>query len=420
MALLAKAVAADHQLLDESTIRETLQAGLGGQFQKARVLVLIPDHTRTMPLPQLFRLMVNTLHDVSQLDFMVALGTHPPLTHEQLLHLVGISYEESQKEYAHVGLLNHIWNDPELLLQLGVLPLEQIQTIAGDNWHPSLGGDVPVQINQLAMTYDQIIILGPTFPHEVVGFSGGAKYLFPGISGPEMINVTHWLGALITILDTIGIENTPMREMIHAAAAMVRVPITLVSVVVEKEGLAGMFIGDMQTAFHEAVQLSSALQITWVDEPFQQVLSFAPPMYDELWTAAKAMYKLEPAIADGGEVIVYAPHLEKVSDVHGKYLHRIGYHVRDYFLKQWEQFQDVPLGVLAHSTHLKGSGTFENGIENPRITVTLASKMSREDCERLNLGYLDYRTINPADWQGREGVLYVPKAGEMLYRLKAR
>ncbi|MBZ0310021.1 MAG: hypothetical protein K8I82_28430, partial [Anaerolineae bacterium] len=206
--------------------------------------------------------------------------------------------------------------------------------------------------------------------------------------------------------------------IIHTAAALVPVPVTLVSMVVQKDGLAGMFIGDLQTAFHEAAQLSSQLQITWVDQPYQRVLSAAPPMYDELWTAAKAMYKLEPAITDGGELIVYAPHLEKVSEVHGRYLYQIGYHVRDYFLKQWEQFKEIPLGVLAHSTHLKGSGTFEQGIEHPRIQVTLATGMSREDCERLNMGYQDYRTINPADWQNQEGALYVPKAGEMLYRWK--
>ncbi|MBZ0309414.1 MAG: nickel-dependent lactate racemase, partial [Anaerolineae bacterium] len=185
MALLAKAIANPHAVLDETVIRDILQTGL--QFQKARVLVLIPDHTRTLPLPQLFRLMVDVLRDTTQLDFMVALGTHPPLSFEQLLMLVGLSRQGYENNYAQIGLLNHAWDDPQMLRQLGVLPAEQIKAIAGEYWHPSLGGDVAVRINRLAMTYDHIIILGPTFPHEVVGFSGGAKYLFPGISGPEMI-----------------------------------------------------------------------------------------------------------------------------------------------------------------------------------------------------------------------------------------
>ncbi len=416
----AQAIAPISELLDEQTIRETLIQGLAGQFTGARVLILIPDHTRTLPLPQLFRLTTEILADTKQLDFMVALGTHPALSEESLCKLVGITLEQRQTTYKDIGLLNHAWDQPDALTQITTLTQDQIKVLAGEIWHPSLGGDVPVRINKLALAYDQIIILGPTFPHEVVGFSGGAKYLFPGISGAEMINVTHWLGALITIMHTIGIEDTPVRAVINAAAEHVTTPIKLVSMTVIKDGLAGIFIGDHLNAFHAAAQLSSQRQITWVEKPYQRVLSVAPPMYDELWVAAKAMYKLEPAIADGGEVVIYAPHLDTVSHVHGKYIYQVGYHIRDYFLKQWEQFQDVPLGVLAHSTHLKGSGVFENGLEQPRINVTMASRISPEDCARLNLGYLDPDQINPADWQNREdeGILFVPKAGETLYRVK--
>ena len=417
---LLKTVAEPGQLLSAEAIRATLEAGLAGKFSGARVLVLIPDHTRTLPLPMLFSMVVDILSDTLQLDFMVALGTHPPLDDAALGKLVGITPHERRYDYGHIGLLNHAWDDPDALADIGMLTVDQIKQLAGEYWHPSLGGDVPVRINRLALSYDQIIILGPTFPHEVVGFSGGAKYLFPGISGAEMINVTHWLGALITILDTIGIEHTPMRDMIHAAAAFVPTPILLVSMVVVGDGLAGLFIGDHLEAFHAAAQVSSQRHIQWVDKPYQQVLSWSPAMYDELWTGAKAMYKLEAAIADGGEVIVYAPHLDTVSHVHGKHIYRIGYHVRDYFLKQWDQFKDVPAGVLAHSTHLKGSGTFENGVEHPRINVTLSSKISAEDCQILNLGYRDPAQIDPQAWAGREseGVLFVPKAGEILYRLK--
>ncbi|MBZ0290560.1 MAG: lactate racemase domain-containing protein, partial [Anaerolineae bacterium] len=417
---LLKTVAEPGQLLSAEAIRATLESGLAGRFTGARVLVLIPDHTRTLPLPQLFSMVVDILSDTLQLDFMVALGTHPPLDDAALGSLVGITPHERRYQYGHVGLLNHAWDDPDALADIGTLTVDQIKQIAGDYWHPSLGGDVPVRINRLALSYDHIIILGPTFPHEVVGFSGGAKYLFPGISGAEMINVTHWLGALITILDTIGIERTPVRDMIHAAAALVPTPVTLVSMVVVGDGLAGLFIGDHLAAHHAAAEISSERHIRWVDKPFQQVLSWSPPMYDELWTGAKAMYKLEAAIADGGEVIVYAPHLDTVSHVHGKYIYQVGYHVRDYFLKQWDKFKDVPAGVLAHSTHLKGSGTFENGVERPRINITLSSKISAADCKILNLGYRDPTQIHPQEWANREseGILFVPKAGEILYRLR--
>jgi len=142
-------------------------------------------------------------------------------------------------------------------------------------------------------------------------------------------------------------------------------------------------------------------------------------MYDDIWTAAKGMYKMEPAIADGGEVIIYAPHITEISYTHGQIIDQIGYHVRDYFLKQWERFKDYPWGVLAHSTHLRGVGTFENGVENPRIQVTLATGIPEERCRHVNLGYLDPATIDMTEWEGREdeGILVVPKAGEMLYRM---
>jgi nickel-dependent lactate racemase len=319
-------------------------------------------------------------------------------------------------------LLNHEWDNPTALADIGVLTRAQVQAIAGDCWHPSLGGDVPVRINRLIFDYDHLLILGPVFPHEVAGVSGGAKYLFPGISGPDMINVTHWLGALITVLETIGIKDTPVRAMIHAATAMVTVPITLVALTVERGAVSGVFIGDHLSAWSAAADHSSQRHIIWVDQPYQRVLSHASPMYDELWVGAKAMYKLDPAIADGGEIVVYAPHLDVVSHVHGANIFKVGYHVRDYFLNQWERFSNIPLGVIAHSTHLRGSGSFVAGVEYPRIRVTLASRISADDCARLNLGYMNPDEVRPEAWQGREreGVLYVPKAGEMLYRVKQR
>lgn len=420
MPILAQATAPN--LLSHDEIRQALDIGLAGKFAGVRVLALIPDHTRSLPLPMLFRLLVEILHDAKQLDFMVALGTHPPLDENALCRLMGISHEERQSKYRHIGLLNHDWENPEALIQIGTLERAQIQAIAGDLWHPSLGDDTPIRINRRIFDYDHVLIIGPTFPHEVVGFSGGAKYLFPGISGAEMINTSHWLGALATILNTIGIKDTPVRALIHAAAAQVQQSISLVSMVVVGDGLAGIFVGDYLNAWSSAADLSAERHITWLDKPLQRVLSKAPSMYDELWTAAKAMYKLEPAIAEGGEVVVYAPHLDTVSIVHGAHIYEAGYHVRDYYLKQWECFKHLPLGVLAHGTHLRGSGTYENGVENARIRVTLASQISAADCAKLSLGYLDPASIHPEDWQGREaeGILYVPKAGEMLYRLRVK
>jgi nickel-dependent lactate racemase len=416
----SQAIASENQLLSEQGMFEALQKGLNGQFKQQKVLVLIPDHTRSLPLPYLFRTLVEILNDVKQLDFMVALGTHPALPEELLNNLVGITSEERATTYKHIAVLNHAWNDPSALVTIGNMDQDEMKALAGDFWHASLPQHVEVRLNRAALEYDHILIVGPTFPHEVAGFSGGAKYLFPGISGPEMIHATHWLGALSGVIGTIGIKETPVRAMIHSAAKRLSTPVTLVALVVSGHDLAGMFIGDMFAAWRAAADLSSQRHIQWSEKPYQQVLSCAPPMYDELWTAAKAMYKLEPAVAIGGEVIIYAPHLETVSHVHGKYIYETGYHILPYFLENWERYKHFPLGVLAHSTHLRGSGVMKNGIEKPNVKVTLASRISAHDCARLNLGYKDPASINISDWMNREaeGILYVPKAGEILYRIK--
>ena len=424
--LQAREVASAGQRISNDQIIETLHKGLDGKFTNQRVLVLIPDHTRTLPLPFLFRALVDILHDTKQLDFMVALGTHPPLSEASLYKLVGITLEERNTVFQHIGLVNHDWKTPSVLASIGIIEQDEIKQMAGEHWHSSLPDEVNIRINRAALECDQLLILGPTFPHEVVGFSGGAKYLFPGISGPDMINATHWLGALAGVVGTIGIKDTPVRAMIHAAARRLKTPVTLVALVVaasrdsgEDHGLSGLFVGDYLLAWSEAADLSAQRHIQWVNKPFERVLSCAPPMYDELWTGAKAMYKLEPAVAIGGEVIIYAPHLEVVSHVHGKHIYEVGYHILPFFLNDWERFKHIPLGVLAHSTHLRGSGVMENGIEKPNVRVTLASKIPAEDCARLNLGYLDPLKIHMEDWKDREdqGVFCVPKAGEILYRL---
>jgi nickel-dependent lactate racemase len=407
-------------ILDKEVVYQTLTQGLGGKFRGMKVLALIPDHTRSLPLPMLFKMVVEILRDVKQLDFLVALGTHPPLSETALLDLVGITPQERTDQYQHVGLFNHAWDDPSMLTTLGILEKDEIKQLAGQFWHDSMPETVPIRINKLALAYDHLLILGPTFPHEVVGYSGGAKYLFPGISGPEMIHASHWLGALATVRGTIGFKDTPVRAMIHAAAQRLQTPITLVALIVDGHDLAGLYIGDIYSAWEAAADTSAQRHVIWVDQPYKRVLACAPKMYDELWTAAKATYKVEPAVALGGEVIIYAPHLDTISQVHGKYIYEVGYHILPYFLDHWQAFKHIPLGVLAHSTHVRGSGRMIEGSEQPNITVTLASQISPADCECLNLGYRDPTSIVVEDWVGREdeGILLIPRAGEMLYRLR--
>ena len=419
-----------------------LLAGTGLDPTDKRVLVIIPDGTRTAPIPLLFRLLYEQFgRRAAQLDYLIALGTHPPMLHEAIDHLVGVTVTQRVKDepgyiiqtpsidslvgataveraqrYPNVRIFNHDWHNPQMLTTIGVISRKEAGELTGG----LLSDEVPVTLNRLILDYDLLLICGPVFPHEVAGFSGGAKYLFPGIAGPDIINFTHWLGALSTSLRTIGIKDTPVRRVIMQAAGFVPRPLLCLAMVMQGQDLHGLYIGSHTDAWSQAADLSAQLDITYVDRPFQRVLSAPAAMYDDLWTAAKAMYKTEPAIADGGEVIIYAPHITEVSYTHGNLIDEVGYHVRDYLVKQWDRYKHVPGSILAHSTHVKGTGTYDaiTGIETPRISVTLATGIPEERCRRINLGYADYRNIDPEAWKGREqeGILYVPHAGEMLYR----
>ena len=383
-----------------------------------RVLVIIPDNTRTAPLAMLFRLLCDCIGPrAAQLDFLIALGTHPPISDAAIDAMLGMAKTERAEKSPNVRVFNHAWADPRALKTFGVIARDEMGALTNG----LLWDETPVRLNRLLDEYDQIILCGPVFPHEVVGFSGGAKYLCPGIAGAEIIDATHWLGALATSMGTIGIMDTPVRRVIHRVAEFVTTPLLCIALVMRGEALHGMFVGPYIDAWQRAAELSAQLNIITVPRAFQRVLSAPAPMYDELWTAAKAMYKTEPAIADGGEVIVYAPDLTEVSRTHGALIDAVGYHVRDYFVKQPQRFANVPGAIKAHSTHVQGAGEYDaaRAIETPRIRVTLATGISEEHCRKLNLGFADYTKIDADEWHNREseGILFVPHAGEMLYRV---
>lgn len=389
-----------------------------GDFGDQRVLLIIPDHTRTAPVGQIFRGLFQQLGGVTRaLDVLVALGTHPPMSEEAICRRLEITAAERGQRFGRVRFFNHAWDDPAALTTVGTLRAETIRELTGGLF----ALDVPVEVNKLLFEYDSVIIVGPVFPHEVVGFSGGNKYLFPGVAGPRILNFFHWLGAVITTPKIIGHKWNPVRRVVDQAAALVPVPKFCLALVVDPAGgLLGLFSGAPEAAWEAAVELSARHHIRYQERPFHTIVSCAPPMYDELWTAGKCMYKLEPVLADGGELIIYAPHIREFSVTHGRWIEQIGYHCRDYFLKQWDRFKDVPWGVLAHSTHVHGLGTYENGVETPRARVTLATQIPEARCRAVNLGYRDPASLRLEAYAHREaeGVLLVPKAGETLYRLK--
>ena len=408
-----------HQPLVAADVRTILAQALAEQPLTAkRVLVIIPDGTRHAPLPLLFDTLCNQLHHrVAALDFLIALGTHPPMSETAIERHLGMRASEYSERYPGVHVYNHTWNDSASLAQIGILSASEVELLTEGLLHDP----IPVTLNRLLLDYDHILICGPVFPHEVAGFSGGAKYLFPGIAGPDIINATHWLGALVTSMHTIGMKDTPVRRVIDGAARLVPRPISCIALAVKGDDLYGLFCGSCEEAWSAAADLSAQLEIVTVQRPFQRVLSIPSKIYDDLWTAAKAMYKTEPAIANGGEVIIYAPWLSEVSYTHGALIDVVRYHVRDYFTKQPDRCAHVPGMIKAHSTHVKGAGSYDlsHHYELPRIRVTLATAIPEERCKRINLGYLNPNLIHLDEWEGHEdqGILVVHNAGEVLYRL---
>lgn len=405
--------------LTDDELRATLTEGLGPlSWQDQRVLVIVPDATRTAPIGRCFRQLYDRIGpSVRALDVLIALGTHPPMSEAARDRLLGFAPGERQSAFAKVRIHNHEWQDPDTFAVLGTIDGDEMAHLT----EGYLTEPMEVRLNRMVLDCDRVVILGPTFPHEVVGFSGGNKYFFPGIAGGDVIDFTHWLGALHTNLAIIGTKDTPVRRVIDRAVSLIPTERVCCSLVVAgPDDLYGLYVGTPEEAFKAAADLSAQVHVKYVPRTYHTVLSVAPGMYDDLWTGGKCMYKLEPVVADGGELVIYAPHIDEVSYTHGKALDETGYHVRDYFVKQADRFRNVSGCVKAHASHVKGAGTFEDGVERPRVTVTLATRIPRERCERINLGYRDPDSIDIESFAGREneGVLLVRKAGEYLYRVR--
>lgn len=405
--------------LEDAQVAELVaQACPVENYRGKKILLIVPDHTRTAPVGLLFKTLFQQIGAATKhLDVLVALGTHPAMSEEAICHRLEITVEQHRDEFRKVRFFNHEWDNPAALTEIGTLTASEVSELTAGLFSM----DVPVEINKLVFEYDQVIIVGPVFPHEVVGFSGGNKYLFPGVGGPKILNFFHWLGAVVTNPMIIGNKWTPVRKVVDRAGALVKVDkLCFCMIVAPDKSLAGLAAGTPEAAWDAASELSKQVHIVYKEKPFKTVLSNMPPMYDDLWVAGKGMYKLEPVVADGGELIIYAPHVTEISVTHGKVIEEIGYHCRDYFLSQWNRFKHYPWGILAHSTHVRGIGKMENGVERCRIQVTLATGIPESICRKINLGYRDPKSIRPEDFTNREdeGILYVAKAGEMLYHLK--
>ena len=381
-----------------------------------RVLAIIPDKTRDDNTDLLFPIADQFLKQrgVACFDALVAQGTHPPMTQAQKRSKIG------DDDFAG-RIFDHQWGNADEIVSLGELSAEMVSSLTGG----LIDRSVPVTINRLLArgVYDTVIVFGATVPHEVAGFAGGAKYFFPGVAGPELTHTTHWLGALAGIENTIGQVETPARKLIEAATDLVPDRIISLNSVVSRgdDGRLithALFTGDIQDAFRRAAAVSRKVHIRYTGRKYQRVIALLDSHYDELWVGGKASYKLGAVVEDGGELVIFAPHLNKLSQTHGKLIEKYGYapleSVRDMLGVSPELREN--LCIAAHLAHVAYAGRIDSdGNIVPRYRITMASGLDEQTCKRVNLGYLDYRTFDYATTD--PDTLIVNHAGRDLYKV---
>lgn len=383
------------------------------------VVLVVPDGTRSMPLPLVMGIVHSALVGrVAKLTAVIALGTHSYMETDEIERMFGAEPGGLEALYPGLEIVNHEWADHDQIVSVGRLSAETISELS----RGAMSEAVEVEINRRIVESDYAIVIGPVFPHEVVGISGGNKYYIPGCATHEIIDLSHWVGALIGVEGIIGVpEVTPVRAIINAGAELIPTERLALCLVVESGTgeLEAASFGTAEDAWAATAPIAAESHIVYTDVPFTKLLAMMPTRYDDIWTAAKGCYKAQPAMADGGEVIIYAPHVTEVSETHHE-IYDIGYHCIEYFTRQWDRFKDVPKGVLAHSTHVRGAGTYDpaTGIETNRIRVTLATGISPEVCAQVNLGYLDPATIDVDAWKADPNTKVVENAGEILFRLR--
>lgn len=406
--------------LDSATLCRILEESLAEITADERVLAIIPDKTRDDNTPQLFPMVAEILarRGAKKFDALVAQGTHAPMTEAEKLAKVGLGKEE---KYFRGEIFNHQWNVPEELTTIGELEAARVRQITGG----LLNEAIPLTINRrLARgVYDTVLIFGGTVPHEVAGFAGGAKYFFPGVAGAELTHATHWLGALAGIEAVIGRVETPTRHLIEAAAEYIPAHVISLNSLMSRNAenrlqTHALFAGDVKTAFRRAAQISRQVHIKYTNRQYKKVIALLDEHYDEMWTGGKASYRLGAIIEEGGELIIYAPHLRCFSDTHGLLIERYGYAPLEKVREMVNEFDELKnnLCVAAHLAHVAYAARQDTPTE-ARYKITLASQISEESCQRVGFGFLDYRKFNLADYRDEKDIFIARNAGRDLYLL---
>jgi nickel-dependent lactate racemase len=415
------------ELTDEQ-LEEIVKESLKNFSAVKRVLLIHPDYTRTDFTDKLVPLIYQELKNkgMEQIDSLNAGGTHRAMTIEEIRSKLGLP---NQINFTH--FYNHEYNDPQQLVTVGEIPA----SFVAKKTQGELSQSIPVVVNKLITEdYDLIIALSGTLPHEAAGYAGGLKVFFPGISGPDVIDLLHWAAVLIGIPQIIGTVDNPARDVINQGSSyifdQIKAPTISFNMVFEEEHQVipkGLYIGlgynGFIEAYRQAVRASSQLHVIYLDESLKVAVQVIDKNYDEIWTAGKGSYKLQSpgVVAPGGEIIIYAPH---INCFHSRpemdlALRQIGYHCKDYVKKYLESDPEFSKNIAAHVINVRGAGSFDvnSGKEKFDFEVTLATGISKDICESVGLGYRNPDSIRKEDFIAPEK-LWIENGGKHLYKIK--
>ncbi len=417
------APAAPVPVLSPADLRRAVRDALRVVPARARVLAVIPDRTRDDNTDLLFPMLSQELaaRGASQFDALVAQGTHPAMSDAEKRAKIGAGLADMPL----LGtVFDHHWDRPSELTTLGTLTRGEVSALTGG----LMDQDVPVQLNaRLAPgMYDYVFVVGATVPHEVAGFAGGSKYFFPGVAGPELTHLTHWLGALATIERVIGRVETPTRRVIEAAADRVTTPVIAFTSVATRRasGLLthALFTGGLRETVRQGAAVSALVHVRYTGRRYRRVVALLDEHYDEMWVGGKASYKLGGIIEDGGDLVIYAPHLKSISTTHGRLIEKYGYAPLEQVREMVEGSDELRanLCVAAHLAHVSyGSRVGADGRIAPRYRITLASGIPEEVCARVKLGYQSIASVDLEGARRDPDTLVVEHAGRDLYLVES-
>ena len=415
--------------LTNEQLEEIVKESLKDFSSVKKVLLIHPDYTRIDFSDKLVPLIYQELKSkgMEKIDSLNAGGTHREMTEIEIREKLGLS---SQINFNH--FYNHEYNNPGQLVTVGEISSSFVE----EKTNGELSQSIPVVANKLITEdYDLIIALSGTLPHEAAGYAGGLKMFFPGISGPEVIDLLHWAAVLIGIPRIIGTVNNPTREVINEGSSYIfnkiKAPTISFNMVFEEKrnqvipkGLyTGVDFNGFFEAYKQAARASSQLHVIYIDEPLEFAVQVIDKSYDEIWTAGKGSYKLQSpgVMAKGGEIIIYAPH---INCFHSRWkmnlaLKQIGYHCKDYVKRYLKLNPEFSKNIAAHVINVRGAGNFDvnSGKEEFNFKITLATGISKDICESVGLGYRNPDSIHREDFI-RPGKLWIENGGKYLYKIK--